>query len=573
MDAIWVWDADTASWLVAGRDVPESLWTLTEVQSGADATLVISEGEPVTLPAPAPGIQGRAADDEGAPLAGRRVLLHRIAGGEVTGESLEVATDEQGRFRFDTPATGRHRVELFPRAGRECSIFYVGGEQQWTAYSHGASVVQFDGEDISGIDFKIDASVCDRAISGSIMRADGARLMEMKLAVFSGDPPELLRTHSIEPTDGSFRAYVPEPGAYRLRLEIGQGCFLLADDTGLTDQTHSWRVDQARVFPISDEDVNLRFSVDAGICAGTLSARILDAEGVPLSGALVDASTRDGSYHTSHETDSDGLWAATLSLGEYLLQFRTPDECTYYVSGDVATINYNESVLIRVEANDVHRDIRILDGYCKYAISGTIRYASGEPAQNFTVGASGASSLWQTTTGEDGSYAVVVPKAVAYEIRLEWPDVSCSGSVRSDGIVARSTIEPDLFHVVVADIQRDVVIPAGTCEYSFSGTITGIDDKKDIGLSLVALAGSSGISGGSINEDGSFTVYGSQQGPHLLSMQIGLNRFLTGGQLCSRYAADGGVTADYGQAQVFDVNAEGTPRDIRIHIPSDVCER
>ena len=74
-----------------------------------------------------------------------------------------------------------------------------------------------------------------------------------------------------------------------------------------------------------------------------------------------------------------------------------------------------------------------------------------------------------------------------------------------------------------------------------------------------------GVSGYSISEDGSFTVYTSQLGAHFLQ----ITTFLPSGQQCYLFVAHGGVAEDSGRAQVFNINTEGTPRDINIRVPSD----
>ena len=485
LDAIWIWDPDTGSWLMAGRDVPVSLWTLTEVQTGIGVTLVISEGDPVELPAPPPAIQGLVMDAEGASLADRRVLLHRVVDMAATGEGdqpqrpagppLESTTDEQGRFRFAAPEDGRYRLELFPRPGRECSVFY--GGEQWASRSHAAELIQFAGENISGIDFEI----------------------------------------------------------------------------------------------------------EAGVCAGTLSVRILDAEGVPLSGATVRADMTGGSWFTGERpTDSDGAWAVTLSDGEYRLWFRTPDDCELHVSGNVATPNSGEADLIRIAGHDVHRDIRIPDGYCEYAISGTVRYANGEPARGLAVSTLTIDDdtflpaiTGGAIAGEDGSYTVVVPRPASYIIHLGWPDLNCGGFVRGDELLNFDTAE--MFQVTAADIRRDIRIPAGTCEYSMSGTImyedgsvTGLSDSVTLILdSTIGESGPFALGGGIIAEDGSFTAYASRIGSYRLAVWFGLVNFT--GQICVNYVSSGGLTDDPRQARTFTIGPEGEPRGVSIRIPADIC--
>ncbi len=565
------------------------------MQSGTSPTLVISEGDPVTLPAPDPAIHGRVTDAEGAPLASRRILLHRVKSAEATDEGaqpqpsvsepLETATDEQGRFRFVAPAEGRYRAEFFPRAERECSVFY--GGEQWTSRSGAAELIQFAGENISSIDFEIDANVCSRAITGNIVRAGSASPTEMKLAIFSGDPPELLRVHPVEREDGSFHAYVPETGAYRLRMEIGQRCLRVVRGTELTDDGEFWNIDQARVFQISDADINFDINVKAGVCAGTLSVRILNSEGAPLSSATVYANTTSAPYLTfdgERLTDSDGSWATTLSSGEYRLWFNTPDNCGLFASDGAATPSYGEAALIRVEGNDIHRSIRIPDDYCKHAISGIITHANGEPAQSFRVSVTPTTvsdGFTPATTGEDGLYKVVVPRSATYDIILSWPDRPCFATVNGDGsIVAPLPPGTGQFNVVDGDIRRDIRIPAGTCEYSVSGTMMR-EDGSVAGLSgiltlggLVSTTGEAGSAGGSsIAEDGSFTVWTSQTGTYRLPIWFDLVN-LTGGPLrpCLTFVSAGGLTDDQRQARTFTIGPEGGPQDIRIRIPAETAD-
>ena len=161
--------------------------------------------------------------------------------------------------------------------------------------------------------------------------------------------------------DGAFAMAVLQDGAYRLSINLADGCTVYLARGGITaDQ------DAAVKVRITGEGVYRSIRIPAGWCQHSIRGRLLNPDGEPLNGIRADILRGLTNVNTDF-TDGDGVFELRVArAGEYRLLFELSADCrpVLFARGR-ATTNWNAAARVRVADEDVQvGDIRIPAGTC-----------------------------------------------------------------------------------------------------------------------------------------------------------------------------------------------------------------
>ena len=174
---------------------------------------------------------------------------------------------------------------------------------------------------------------------------------------------------------------------------------------------------------MNDRDVSgVQFQLIDGLCSTKISGRLLDANGVPILGASVWASSDDGG-HGSAGTDSDGEWSIAVSEpGRYRVSARIDGCSIRYRSGGV-TGNWDQATRVPVADKGVSGlTMQLTEGMCERRMSGRLLNPDGSPHANQWVRACGSEGCGGATSGADGSFAFAVPASGTYRLETGFGD-------------------------------------------------------------------------------------------------------------------------------------------------------
>ena len=186
--------------------------------------------------------------------------------------------------------------------------------------------------------------------------------------------------------DGYFELALLSEGAHRLNAEI-EGCrFYYATDAATLYQ---WQAAQVELSP--GGLVKLAWDVPAGMCAYRVQGRLLDANGVGVTGTRVSASISDQSVPTSQSpTGTDGSFEIVLpAVGSYRISTKVNGCSVSYLAGS-ATAHPDRAALVPLTDRDV-TGLRFgvyddSDELCEYRIFGEVaqcgRHAPSRRADN-----------------------------------------------------------------------------------------------------------------------------------------------------------------------------------------------
>ena len=460
-------------------------------------------------------------------------------------------------------------ISVQPRDAEGCRIYY-GAE---TAV--GATPISATTESTTSLSIDVSDSACAYNIYGTLTGSNGAPIRYRQVVAVASDRSQMGTATPLE-VKGEFVIAVPGDGRYRLSFELELGCTVFRTEQGVVSSDQEIGDDD--LITVAGGDVRLDVAIPARPCGLPIRVKVRDSEGMPRTATDIRAYHKDTdtwTYPRSRDIDS-GLFHLPVTPGTYRFYVDLAHGC-----GGFATISgltffgQDQAHQFQVADTPIDIDLQVPVGTCQYEITGTLTHEGGSPTEGFWVWFERNDIATPALVAEDGTFGRVVPDLGNYALWYSWPDQRCRVYVLGNTITLNPA-DAESVEVVNADVRHDIRIPAGTCEYSVSGTIARTDgtviDGRDITLRLENVRGQPGISGHLTAEDGSFTVYGSQLDAYYLNITIQTADDFARGERCVLYAVDGSVTQDRERAQVFNVNTEGTPRDINIRIPSDACE-
>ena len=287
-------------------------------------------------------ITGSVAKADGAPLTDVRISVCR----EVDDRCEEWAgrnTDNDGSFAITVPADGRYRVS-FSLEG--CTIYFRAGGFT-TSYSE-RSTARVMGRDARLSPRQIPEGMCAHQITGSVAKADGAPLTDVRISVCRevDDRCEEWAGRNTD-NDGSFAITVPADGRYRVSFSL-EGCTIYFRAGGFTT-SYSER-STARVMG-RDARLSPR-QIPAEMCAHRVSGRFVDVNGAPLAERWINAHGSDGSSG-GIGTDANGRFEIRVpSDGAYHfgIQIRSQPYCWHTFEGQTFGSRNNP---VRVRGADV----------------------------------------------------------------------------------------------------------------------------------------------------------------------------------------------------------------------------
>ena len=171
---------------------------------------------------------------------GRTVADAWIAADDGDGVRVGNYTEADGSYSVSIPTAGEYRISLSIDG---CWLYYGGGGLG-TDYDD-ASLVTVGEGGVSGLELRIPKGVCERRISGKVLKADGTPRSSSWVSASSG----ALRSGAHTEADGSFSFGVVGKGSYRLSAWV-EGCWIYHRSRGPTED---WN--RAQQISMSDADV------------------------------------------------------------------------------------------------------------------------------------------------------------------------------------------------------------------------------------------------------------------------------------------------------------------------------
>ncbi|WP_226005885.1 carboxypeptidase regulatory-like domain-containing protein [Natrinema salinisoli] len=219
-------------------------------------------------------------------------------------------------------------------------------------------------------------------------------------------------------------------GSYAVDLETG--------DYTLTVSADAYEETSEDVTVEADTTTTVDVTLELTPTDGTLEGTVTDADGEPIAGATVAVDDQQTT------TDENGSYSLELEAGDYTLA----------VSAE-GYEDASQNVTIEVETTTT-ADVTLEER--PGSVEGTVTDADGEPVAGATVTVGDQ----QTTTGENGSYAVdIEPGEYTLEISAEgYQDASEDVTVEAGG-------------TTTADVTLEPVPTDGTLE----GTVTDTDGE------------------------------------------------------------------------------------------------
>ena len=330
-----------------------------------------------------------------------------------------------------------------------------------------------------------------------------------------------------------------------------------------------------------------------------IRGQVTDASGNPVDGVFVNAIRVEGEtsvgWNQRAETGVDGAFAVRAPEdGDYRISVDIAENCTGYYSNGALSISLGSTSRgrdgiegegdgvtnaedepdkvqpVTVAGSDLRGlDIQLPSDICGWRIRGRVIDDTGEPLVGISVEICAVTNgdCTEELTAFDGSFAVTVPAAGAYHLRViltGYPGV-CSVYYGSSGTAA-SFDDASLISVSdgsVADLS--IRIPASACAHRIIGAVviaggqplanTRISACREVGGGCVAWFGRN------TDEDGAFAIPVPAESRYSLSFRLN-DRTI--------YFRAGGFTASHAERGTVRVSS----RDVQLNprqIPQDVC--
>ena len=323
----------------------------------------------------------------------------RAAGVVVSVNGVEVETDDQGRYIAEGFLSASYRFPNATRATRNRTVvraFDPGkGSMEVVTATRGSAVSAFAANTPYRVDFSVSAAADIATVSGSVTHSSGGDGVGGVEILVDGDPPlnaTLVRVP--DPTRSTGFREVPklltdDDGSYTARITATGGTVTISaqkDYMFFTPEEHT-------VSAVKGADVSgINFSAFDN---GTISGRVVDGDGDPLSGVIVSA-TEVGESAAAHAdtTGATGSYVLRVPYGRYNVE-ADRDGYTFSMLEDIAvpndgtaqddiegTVEMDNANLHYLHLSDVTL-CRTTTGTCTSATRG---FRSGTMAYTATVG-------------------------------------------------------------------------------------------------------------------------------------------------------------------------------------------
>ena len=511
-----------------------------------------------------------------------------------TGTAPTLRSTENSNFGWEYILGWLAAVRLATDAGpdswlefwRQLASTEIGLHGRWTSSPDWRTTLQ-NVFDVSVSDFYAEFNAWQREqalinASAATSSDPEARWIRGRLIDASGDPvarafvnaiavarePHGAWTQRVESgADGSFAVSVPEQGAYRLWIDLGDGCtrYYHGSDGPTTESDDALLID---VVGADIRDVNLQ--LPDRVCGWQIRGRVVDSDGEPLAGASVSACGTDGNCTWGERTESDEAFAVTAAKpGDYRLRLDLVDGCSVYYSRSGPTFERNDASLITVADADVDGIVmRVSTDICHLRVGGSIggieRFLDGYVRVNLCqVVENWCRSTTSRYTENDGPFVVAVPVAGAY--RLTYNLDGCAIHYGLTGLTS-NTADAALIHIGERDMRVGYrQIPADVCAYQIKGSITTSNGQPLADTYIWACREVEDecvdSTGRWTDRTGTFAITVPVEGDYRLRFRL---------EGCEIYFSSGGLTTTFDER--FPVRIEG--RSVRVdprQIPSEMC--
>ncbi len=451
-------------------------------QHAATAVVVTSgdvSGISVQLPSPI-WIKGKVTGPGGVALADITVGAYS----EAFNNGNNTVTAADGTYAVAlTP--GSYVVGFDDYAGSYSSGYYSTGG--FTASSASATPVVVTSSDVTGINVQLPLAI---HIAGVVTGPGGVPVEGVWVDVES----QTFGNAAITDASGHYSVVVV-PGTYQVSYFDPAGVYPFGyySASGFTaDPGHASNV---VVSSASVNNISVRLPTPIYI-----RGKVTGPGAVALEGISVGASS--DTYFGSTTTANDGTYAISVVAGYYNVSFRDPSDT--YASGYYGSAGYTSdpdaaAVVHVTTANVSNISVQLPPAL---HITGTVTGPGDVPLSGIEVSALSNAFSNGTTTGDDGTYSVVVPQG-SYHVEFDDPTGTYVSGYYAEAGFTADALGASPVTVTTADVSGiDVQLPA---PIYIRGTVTGPGGDP---LGDIAVIATSSIYSGSSSTaaDGTYAV-------------------------------------------------------------------
>ena len=297
-----------------------------------------------TLPAPIQHSRHGADDKllsgtlhfrDGSPAAGFIVNAEPYDGELTAGIARATIVDERGNFSLDLTPNTSQRIWIKQAS---CDLWLI-DEGLATERPQPGEFRDLDTRNLPKLHLTLPEGACENELR--------ARAFELR-----GDPRSVqvllidAETYDWTPMrlgpSGTYAAYAPEPGDYRVRVRL-DNCELYYSKRGLVASRRD-----GDVLELSDKPERIEFRIPRDLCVRQISGRTLDEHGNPVGGGWLQMA--HGDVSSSGEVPRDGRFSFTVpDSGDYVLSIGTDTAgCRLIYATSGATTDWRQAALVIV---------------------------------------------------------------------------------------------------------------------------------------------------------------------------------------------------------------------------------
>ncbi len=264
---------------------------------------------------------------------------------------------------------GTLKLTMIPAGKYEISINAFG-------YKTGdKSIIISEGENIFTVMLEKSATV-----RGKVVDIDGKPIDDANLELFRLSGSDMEDTYDgSSDEDGSFKFAISQSGKYKIRA---------------SHERHSNF--ESEEFEVKGKESLTDFNI-VMTDGGTISGKIIDAQGQPVSDAEVsyDLQTEDDDNEDHYFSSYGDSETRTSDDGEYRIEHITPGTYTFVVSSKMHVTGIRENVVVEDGVDTSGIDFVLQEGLI---LSGTVTDKEGQPVENVEIS---LSRIWDR---EEGNY-------------------------------------------------------------------------------------------------------------------------------------------------------------------------
>ena len=187
---------------------------------------------------------------------------------------LRTMSDDAGSFEFFVPHRSNYRIGVELGSADWCHVWHA--DDAVANAGEDAALVWVGLRSMTKIEIAIPADKCAYRTEGDVTGNDAQPLGGILVQAIADHDDELTWTTGYTAADGTFVLKVPDPGDYRVSVEL-KACRAFYQHGGIVLEE-----DRASLVSIVDSNASgLRIQLSEGVCELQLSGVLIDAVGVP----------------------------------------------------------------------------------------------------------------------------------------------------------------------------------------------------------------------------------------------------------------------------------------------------